>query len=189
MVLQVNILKIHSDSLLCYYVGSSFITPTFEEHIIWWCVLGSGEVGWQSRDKPTIWVVRIMLLTQLQVLPVRPGRVFREEGEWEEVLERSCSQVELCVHTHWERGRRKELCKVRKPPLRNELHLVRSLYITMRHIYSLYYLMYACQKEKNGKEAQAGKLSQAKEQEVEICSHKENSPLKWVLLLKRDQIR
>lgn len=94
-----------------------------------------------------------------------------------------------CMYIHTERGRKKESCKIRKLPLRTELHLVRSLYITITHIYNLYYLMYACQKEKNGKGTQAGKLSQAKEQELEICSHKENIPLKWVLLLKRDRIR
>lgn len=122
-----------------------------------------------------IWVIGIItqLMTQLQVLPVRPERVFREEGEREVFLREHVAKLG-CVYIHTERGRRKESYKVRKPPLRTELHLVRSWYITMTHIYNLYYLMYACQKEKNGKGAQAGKLSQAKEQEVEICSHKGN---------------
>lgn len=44
-------------------------------------------------------------------------------------------------------------------------------------------------KEKTGKGAQVGKSSWTKEQEVEMYTHKEKIPLKWVLLVKRDQIR
>jgi hypothetical protein len=50
------------------------------------------------------------------------------------------------------------------------------------NIYNLYDLIYACQRERNGKAAKARKTSQAMVQEVKICTHKESSSLRVVLL-------
>lgn len=105
---------------------------------------------------------------------------FREEGEFEYVLGRKCNHSGFCVHMHRERAEKNRgACDVRKPPLRTELHLARSLHSTRVNIYNLYCLVYACQRKKSGKRAQARKPSQAKVEEGETVTRKESGPLKW----------
>lgn len=122
---------------------------------------------------------------------MRTGGGVRKAREFEEVLEGKPGQAEADTHTPREGKEEGRLLWVRKPPLRTELHLAKSLYITMINIYNLSCLIYSCWKEKNGKRAQARKSSQAKEQGVEMWAHNGG----WegggraVLLLTRDQLK
>ena len=63
---------------------------------------------------------------------------FREEGECEDVLGRKCNHSGLCVHTLRQGKEEKRLPRAERPPLRTELHLARSSYITMTNIHNIF---------------------------------------------------